>query len=68
MHHIEQERCAEINHTKALDQAAFDAAWDAFQNTGIDLIADSDHEQCRCLWNAIRSYLSTSANGVRDNG
>lgn len=51
----EFERVASVN--KELDQDAFLKAWYAFQNTPIDLVADSDDEQCRCLNNAILAYL-----------
>lgn len=61
MDKIEQDRCREINHTQVLDQGAFDAAWHAFQHTGIDLVADSDDETCRCLHNAIRAYFVHNA-------
>ena len=34
-----------------------DAAWDAYQNTGIDLCADSDDETRKCVENAVRAAL-----------
>lgn len=40
-----------------LIQSALDAAWEAFQNTTIDLLADSDDETRRCLNNAIATYV-----------
>lgn len=61
MHQIEKDRCEEVNHTQVLDKLAFEAAWDAFQCTKIDLLADSDDETCRCLHNAIRAYFAANA-------
>lgn len=61
MDHIEIERVRDANRSAGLDQAAFEAAWDAFQNTGIDLLADSDDEQCRCVANAIKAYIAKNA-------
>jgi hypothetical protein len=55
MHEVESERVRSVN--KRLDQAAFEIAWNAYQNTGIDLVADSDDETCKCLHNAIAAYL-----------
>jgi hypothetical protein len=55
---VEQDRCREVNHAQALDQTGFEAAWEAFQNTPIDLLADSDDETCRQLHRAIRAYLA----------
>lgn len=52
---IEQERVRSVN--KGLDPVAFEIAWGAFQNTTIDLVADSDDETCRCVHNAIAAYL-----------
>lgn len=52
---VEQERCKAIN--IGLDPLAFELAWNAFQNTPIDLLADSDDETCRCVFNAITAYL-----------
>lgn len=52
---VEQQRCCDAN--KWLDQLAFELAWNAFQNTPIDLLADSDDETCRCVHNAIAAYL-----------
>ena len=57
MNQVEKERCAKVNHALVLNQEAFDAAWTSFQNTKIDLLADSDDEQCRCVWNAIHTYM-----------
>jgi hypothetical protein len=53
---VEAERIGDVN--SALDRAAFAAAWNAFQNTPIDLVADSDDETCRCVHNAIAAYLA----------
>lgn len=56
---IEAERVREVNQSLSLDQVAFQAAWRAFQHTDIDLVADSDDEQCRCLGNAIKAYITS---------
>lgn len=55
---VEAERTQSVN--KVLHQSSFEAAWAAFQNTGIDLVADSDDETCRCLHNAISAYLASA--------
>jgi len=55
---IERERTKEIN--KELAPTAFELAWHAFQHTGIDLVADSDDETCKCLHNAIVAYLAAT--------
>ena len=60
MNQTEKERCNQVNHDQALDQLAFDAAWTAFQNTPIDLVADSDDEKCRCVRNAILAYFKAN--------
>jgi len=52
---IERERVADAN--PGLDQVAFEKAWQAFQNQPIDMLADSDDTQCRCLGAAIKAYL-----------
>lgn len=52
---IEKQRASDTN--PGLNQKAFEAAWHAFQNTPIDLLADSDDEQCRCVGNAIIAYI-----------
>lgn len=36
-----------------------DAAWEAFQNTPVDLCGDSDAEQRKCVENAVRAYIAT---------
>ena len=58
MSEIERERTKEIN--KELAPTAFELAWHAFQHTGIDLVADSDDETCKCLHNAIVAYLAAT--------
>jgi hypothetical protein len=55
MDNVEAERVRSAN--KGLDPIALEIAWGAFQNTPIDLVADSDDETCRCLHNAIAAYL-----------
>lgn len=52
---VESERVKSVN--QLLDQTAFEVAWDAYQATGIDLLADSDDETCKCVHNAIAAYL-----------
>ena len=54
---VEAERTQSVN--KVLHQPSFDEAWAVFQNTGIDLVSDSDDETCRCLHNAIAAYLDS---------
>lgn len=55
---VKAERTQSVN--KVLHQSSFDTAWAAFQNTDIDLVADSDDETCRCLHNAISAYLASA--------
>lgn len=57
---VEDARVREVNANLLLDEAAFLAAWKAFQDTPIDLVADSDDEQCRCIGNAIKAYLAAA--------
>ncbi|HVN82293.1 MAG TPA: hypothetical protein VMW38_25130, partial [Terriglobia bacterium] len=52
---VEIERADAMN--AGLNQEAFRQAWQAFQNTPIDLVADSDDETCKCLSNAIRTFV-----------
>lgn len=54
----ENERVRDVNAALALDETAFRAAWRAFQWTDIDLVADSDDEQCKAVGNAIKAYLA----------
>jgi hypothetical protein len=44
-----------------LNKEAFRAAWIAMQNCPIDLVADSDDEQCRTLGAGIAAYLAASS-------
>lgn len=46
-----------------LNQEAFRKAWIAFQNTPIDILADSDDETCKCLSNAIRTFVAVAWKG-----
>lgn len=52
---VESERADAMN--AGLNQKAFRKAWSVFQNTPIDLAADSDDETCKCLSNAIKAFL-----------
>jgi hypothetical protein len=58
MNEVQRERIKAIN--KELAPTAFELAWHAFQNTTIDVVADSDDETCKCLHNAIVAYLSAT--------
>lgn len=60
MNEVEKERCEQVNHDQLLDQLAFEAAWTAFQETPIDMVADSDDEQCRCVRSAILAYFNAN--------
>lgn len=55
---VERERSAEVN--RRLSPKAFEEAWRAFQNTPIDLVSDSDDETCKCVHNAIVTYLEAT--------
>ncbi len=55
MSETENERADAMN--AGLNKEAFRAAWRAFQNTPIDMVADSDDETCKCLSNAIRAFV-----------
>ena len=56
MHSVEKERCAAVN--KCLNKEAFEIAWDAFQRTSFDLLADSDDQTCKCVHNAVAAYMT----------
>jgi len=55
---VEHERVQHVN--RRLAPVAFSLAWRAFQNTPIDLVADSDDETCKCLHQAIVAYLEAT--------
>lgn len=55
---VEHERVQHAN--RRLAPVAFALAWRRFQNTPIDLVADSDDETCRCLHEAIVAYLEAT--------
>ena len=57
MHKTEIDRCEQVNSDGRLEPKAFEAAWKAFHDTPINLVADSDDEQCRCVRNAILAFL-----------
>ncbi|RTE91876.1 hypothetical protein [Bradyrhizobium sp. LVM 105] len=57
---VEIERADAMN--AGLNEEAFRKAWLAFQNTPIDLVADSDDETCKCLSNAIRTFVRAAHN------
>jgi hypothetical protein len=55
---VEHERVTQVN--RRLAPVAFALAWKRFQDTPIDLVADSDDETCRCLHEAIVAYLEAT--------
>jgi hypothetical protein len=55
---VEKERVEQVN--RRLAPVAFALAWKRFQDTPIDLVADSDDETCRCLHEAIVAYLEAT--------
>lgn len=57
MNAVETERADATCHP-SLSKEAFRAAWDAMQNCPIDLVADSDDEQCRSLGVGIAAYIA----------
>ena len=56
MNTVEIERADAACHP-SLSKEAFRSAWDAMQNCPIDLVADSDDEQCRALGVGIAAYI-----------
>lgn len=59
MDQVEKERAAETK-PASLDLAAFEAAWEAYQNNPIDVMDDTDNETCRCLGAGIVAYLAAA--------
>jgi hypothetical protein len=55
----------EICSPTEVTDAMIESAWNSYQNTGIDLLADSDEETKKCMVSGLKAALAAMATGPR---